>query len=217
MDSFQIIDFIKKYPIKYLIIEEINKEDNFFIKLDGDYCLNKFICKYAFPFIGITINKIILEMENSEEINIRNLSGSALGSFLERKVFFTICEKKIFGNIENRYINNFYENLSLNKKKEIENEFNELCIFELIKNNNYDYLNYNKKILDDIEKNKITNSNISYYIQPKNQSNKSFDSALLINCGSNEQDNRFYLILFQITHHKKKLVSKIYWNILRML
>ena len=29
MDSFQIIDFIKKYPIKYLIIEEINEEDNF--------------------------------------------------------------------------------------------------------------------------------------------------------------------------------------------
>jgi hypothetical protein len=204
MDSTHIIDFIKKYPIKYLIIEEINKEDNFFIKLDGDYCLNKFICKYAFPFIGITINKIILEMENSEEINIRNLSGSALGSFLERKVFFTICEKKIFGNIENKYINNFFENPSLNKKKEIENEFNELCVFELIKNNNYDYLNYNKKILDDFEKNEITNSNISYYIQPKNQSNKSFDSALLINCNSNEQDKRFYLILFQITHHKKK-------------
>ena len=85
-----------------------------------------------------------------------------------------------------------------------------MYVFELIKNNNYDYLNYNKKILDDIEKNKITNSNISYYIQPKNQSNKSFDSALLINCGSNEQDNRFYLILFQITHHKKSNIKTLF-------
>ena len=51
---------MKKYPIKYLIIEEIKKEDNYFIKLDEEYHSNKFICKFAFPFIGITINKIIL-------------------------------------------------------------------------------------------------------------------------------------------------------------
>ena len=37
---------------------------------------------------------------------------------------------------------------------------------------------------------------------PKNQSNKSFESALLINCNSNEEDKIFYLILFQINYHK---------------
>ena len=201
IESYQIIDFMKKYPIKYLIIEEIKKEDNYFIKLDEEYHSNKFICKFAFPFIGITINKIILETENSEEINIRNLTGSGLGSFLERKIFYAICSKKIFGQIENRYINSFSE-----VKKVIKNEYeyDRLDIYELIKNNNYDYLNYNRKILDDISNNSITNSNTNYYIQPKNQSNKSFDSAILINCNSNDEDKTFYLILFQITHHKKK-------------
>ena len=87
-------------------------------------------------------------------------------------------------------------------------------IYELIKNNNYDYLNYNRKILDDISNNSITNSNTNYYIQPKNQSNKSFDSAILINCNSNDEDKTFYLILFQITHHKKNQISKLYFNIL---
>ncbi len=109
IESYQIIDFIKKYPIKYLIIEEINKEDNYFIKLDEKYRSNKFIFKFAFPFIGITLNKIILETENSKEINISNLSYSALTSFLERKFFYAICSKKIIGQIENRYINSFSE------------------------------------------------------------------------------------------------------------
>ena len=145
-DRHSIINFIKKYPIKYLIVEEINKEDNHFFKLDEEYRSNKFICKFAFPFIGITINKIILETENSEEINIRNLTGSGLGSFLERKIFYAICSKKIFGQIENRYINSFSE-----VKKVNENEYDRLDIYELIKNNNYDYLNYNRKILDDIQ------------------------------------------------------------------
>ena len=54
----------------------------------------------------------------------------------------------------NRYINIFFKTQT--KKKEIENEFNELDIFELIKNNKYDYLNYTKKLLD-----QITNSKIS--------------------------------------------------------
>ena len=92
------IDFMKKYPIKYLIIEEIKKEDNYFIKLDEEYHSNKFICKFAFPFIGITINKIILETENSKEINISNLSHSALTSFLERKFFMQFVQKNIWSN-----------------------------------------------------------------------------------------------------------------------
>ena len=127
-----------------------------------------------------------------------------MGSFLERKIFYAICEKKIFGKVENRYINNFYKNLSLNKKQKIEKELDESDIFQLIQNNNYDYLNYDKKKLDDFENNKIENVCESYYIIPKNKTNKSFDSALLINCNYNENDKSFYLILFQITHHKKK-------------
>ena len=54
----------------------------------------------------------------------------------------------------NRYINIFLKPILI--KKEIENEFNELDIFEIIKNNKYDYLNYTKKLLD-----QITNSKIS--------------------------------------------------------
>ncbi len=46
----------------------------------------------------------------------------------------------------NRYINIFLKPILI--KKEIENEFNELDIFEIIKNNKYDYLNDTKKLLD---------------------------------------------------------------------
>ena len=78
----------------------------------------------------------------------------------------------------------------------------------MINKNKFDYFSYKQIIYDDLWEKVVINYNVSYYNIPRNESIKSFDSALLYS-----SENKIYnLILFQITNHKKTTLIKDLFN-----
>ena len=158
-----LIEYLKKFPMKYLKIKIKDKEENNIIELNGQFEDKQFFFEYCFPFFGIIISKIIYMNENFYSINYTNLTGCAIGSFIVEKLKKAIVyDKCLESRINIRYVWKFI------KLKNNENFINKI-----------DYITYKPIVYDD----KITNLRIEftpYYIVPGCQINESLDSAILI-------------------------------------
>ena len=186
-----LISYIKNYPMKYIKIKikkEKNENEQNIIDLSKQFKDTKFLFDYCFPFFGIIISKIIYMNENYFSINYKNLSGSAIGSFLEQK--FKRCiiyENCLKAQINLRYVWNF------SVLKECDKPLEQI-----------DYTNFEKIEYDENIKN-INLSSLLYYIVPGSQTNESLDSALLIPVSD---DKTFILMTFQIKSKDYKIKEK---------
>ena len=179
-----------KFPFKYLNIKIENEDGD--IQFDNKLKNKKFSIRYSFPFVEKVIDKIIEEYDNKDKININELSGSAYGNALELKIRENMNNFK--QKIEIRKVwalNKITENVKEEKLKEIKKEkkFNRVSRYS---------------DLEDIVGVKELKGSF-FYFKPENQDNKYFDSAFLI-----KKDDKFYLVVLQITKdkEKRKLKSK---------
>ena len=187
-----MIKYIEKFHFKYLKIKikDLDNEiNNNIITLDKNLVSKTFILDYSYKFIEIALKKILYILPSSTMIIMKELSDSALGSFLENKILKYI--EKLGINI--RYSWDLY---TIDIK--IKNSIDE-----------YDFKTFNKIKFDEESNFKIKETNKLYYITPGNQSNVLLDSALLIPIGNGS----FNLVCFQITIHKTiKHTKKDYEN-----
>lgn len=174
-----LIDYIKRYPIKYIKIKKDNDNNQAIIDLNNQFDSTEFYFEYCFPFFGLILSKIIYMNENYNVISYLNLSGSARGSFFEEKLKRSIVYEECFyeEKMTLRYVWDFTSN-KIDKDKNI---------------NYYDYINF-KEIKYDENQKCIKLKPERYYIVPGCQTNKNLDSAILIP----DSNNNFILITFQI-------------------
>ena len=174
--------------MKYILIKKYDNIDENIIDLNNSFKDTKFYFDYCFPFFGTIITKIIYLSVNIFSINYENLSGSALGSFIEEKIKkFIIFDKFLKEKVNLRYVWNL-ENCNNNIKK---------------KSDKINYENFEKIEYDENISNIILDSSF-YYIIPGSQINKSLDSAILMK----EINNKFRLITFQITNNKENKIKE---------
>ena len=190
MNFSELIHYLEVFPFKYLKIYladiDSKLKDNNIIYFDEQLKEQKFKLEYSYEFIEIAFSKIIDMISPSTLIDMKDLSGSAIGSLLENKI------KR---NLENegfiiRYLWNFSsEKVGKKEKRYI-----------------YDYNSYKKIELnyDDIDNNPIKDKNKYYYILPVSQINKSLDAVIL----QPYDINLFNMISLQITKFKKSIKSK---------
>ena len=192
LDLKELIQSLEVFPLKYLKIyiagdNGVLKEN--ILDMNEKLKYKKFILDYSYDFIEIAFSKIIDMIPSSTLIDMKELSGSAIGSFLEKKIKKNI-EKKGFII---RYCWNF-TSITNSIQKENDNVYI------------YDYNTYtrNKLEYDDIKKYKINNYNVYYYIIPGSQINKTLDSIILQPTNSNS----FNMISLQITKNKENIKAK---------
>jgi len=184
-----LVSYAKKFPMKYIKIKikkETEKDDDDdeqnIIDLNQQFNNQKFYFDYCFPFFSFILSKIIYMSENNYVINFQDLSGSAIGSFIEQKFKVNIIYENWFQEkIELRYVLNFstlkeYNNKSINQ----------------IDLTNFKEIEYDENIK------KINLSKLVHYIVPGSHINKELDSAILIP----EFDGTFCLITLQLTKAK---------------
>jgi len=183
-----LIEYSKQFPMKYLKIKIKDKEENNIIELNGQFEDKQFFFEYCFPFFGIVISKIIYMNENFFSINYTNLTGSAIGSFIEEKLIKAIVyDNCLESKINIRYVWKF---IKLNKNENIINKINYIT---------YKPIEYDDKI------NNLRIEFIPYYIVPGCQINESLDSAILI---PELVNNNFNLITIQATKDKASNLKK---------
>ena len=177
--SSSLIDYIKRYPIKYIKIK-IENNNQTIIDLNEQFNNSEFYLEYCFPFFGLILSKIIFMKENFSFINYVNLSGSARGSFFEEKFKRSLVYEECFGQTKFnlRYVWDFFSN-AIDRDNNI---------------NHYDYTNF-KQIEYDENLDSIILNVENYYIVPGNQINRNIDSAILI---PESFYHNFILIAFQI-------------------
>ena len=203
---YKLNKYSKIFPFKYLCINEYNqnKQQNY-IDLNKKRESIFFTINYSFSFIKIVIEKLIKESIPDNILEINSLSGSAFGNALELKFREHIIENNYFKcKIETRKVWSFVPLDSKLKKK----KFDEYKKEKDNKSNPF----FNKiEELDDIVETKINLDNNYYYIIPKNQINKFFDSLILIKTDNNSKE--FQMILLQLTKYKNKskIKSKEYY------
>ena len=212
INFFKLSEYSKIFCFKYLYLSECNsnsedkkknecnKEDKkkYFIDLNEKDNKRVFTLNYSFLFIKIVNEKIINNlMNNNNIVEINQLSGSAFGNALELKFKEEIVEHKYFNKIFiYKKVWNF-EILDNNLKKSKYDEYlakkqnSNNPKFHIIEKLD-DILDYNCKF--------ILNDNY-YYISPKNQINKNFDSLMLI---KTTQEHEYNMIIFQHTKYKDK-------------
>ena len=184
----QLIQYLEVFPFKYLKIylskdKSIIKKNILF--LNDELKNSKFIIDYSYDFIEIALAKILYHIPSSTLIDMKDLTGSGIGPFLENKI------KNYFKDNEFiiRYLWNFitHQNLT-NKDKKEEKKYI------------YDFDNYKKSKLqyDEFETEPIIEYTKNYYIVPGSQTNKLLDSVILQPFGL----NLFNMIFLQITKFK---------------
>ena len=189
IDCRTLIKYLKIFPFKYIKIylnDETSENINF-ININAELINKRFILDYSYEFVKLAFLKIIYKIPSSTIIDIKELSDSAIGSFIENKIKRYI--EKI-DNVKIRYFWNF-TNLSKTGHKELPEE-------------KFDFKSFKRLEYDDIKKYKINDFGKIYYIIPGSQTNKSLDAIILIPCG----DNEFNMICLQITKHKKTIKKK---------
>ena len=183
----ELINYLDIFPFKYLKIyleKSKSPNENNIICIDENLNNKKFFLNYSFDFVEIAFSKIIHDIPSSTLININDLSGSAVGSFIESKIRNYIQKQKY----EIRYFWNF---VSFTKPP---------TNIKTI----YDYDNFKAIKYDDIENKKITDYNNYYYIVPGSQTNRNIDSIILKPTIS----SAFNMISFQITKNKPNVKTK---------
>lgn len=184
-----LIDYAKKFPMKYIKITINDWQENNIIDLNAQFEDKQFFFEYCFPFFGLVLDKIIYMNENSYSINYKNLTGSAIGSFIEEKLKRAIVyDNCLESKIRIRYVWKF---VKLNVKEKVINKI--------------DYITY-KEIEYDEKTKDLRLEYIPYYIVPGCQVNECLDSAILIPESTN---TTFNLITIQATKDKEnRLKSK---------
>jgi hypothetical protein len=110
LDLKELIQSLEVFPLKYLKIYIAG--DNSILKgniLDMDEKLKhkKFILDYSYDFIEIAFSKILDMIPSSTLIDMKELSDSAIGSFLENKIKKKYRKKGIYNKVLLEfYINN---------------------------------------------------------------------------------------------------------------
>ena len=191
IDLQTLIKYLKIFPFKYLKIylADGNKKQKInFIDIKEDLNNNKFILDYAYEFVKLAFLKIINKITSSTTIDMKELTGSGIGPFLENKIKIYIQKIKK-PKILIRYFWNF---TSVNST---DIQFPE---------DKYDFETYKPIEYDDIKKNKINDYKTYYYIIPGSQTNRSLDAIILIP----NENNTFNSICLQITKRKKVVKSK---------
>jgi len=184
-----LIEYAKKFPMKYIKIKIKDDQENNIIDLNDQFEGKQFFFEYCFPFFGLVLDKIIYMNENFYLFNYTNFTGSAFGSFIEEKVKRAIVyDYCLESEIGIRYVWKF---IKLNAN---ENMINKI-----------DYITYKEIEYDEKAKNSRLNY-MPYYIVPGCQVNKSLDSAILI---PELTKKAFNLITIQVTKDREsKLKSK---------
>ncbi len=186
----ELIECLEIFPFKYLkiFIEGINSSnENDIITLDELLNGKKFFLDFSYDFVETAFSKILYFIPATCSININELSGSAIGSFVESKIKKYIENK----NYEIRYFWNF-----TSQSKSKEDNINKKIL--------YDYKNYKEIKFDDIIPNKITEFDRYYYIVPGSQTNRSLDAIIL----KPNISKTFDIVSLQITKRKPKLKTK---------
>ena len=193
--NFQtLIQYLKIFPFKYLKIylkkyNSVLTDTNNIIEINSDLNNKEFYLDYSNKFVKLAFLKIIYDIAYSTQIDMDELSDSGIGSLLENKIKRYIEENEDL-NIKIRYVWNFTSKTVTTSDISVEDK--------------YDFKSFTKREFDDNTSYKINDNNISYYIIPGSQTNRSLDSILL----QPSVDNSFNMICFQITKHKKKVKQK---------
>ena len=190
----ELIQYLEVFPFKYLKIYLVEtnpetKDNNNIFFLDERLKKNKFILDYSYEFIEIAFSKIKDMITPSTLIDMKDLSGSAIGSLLENKIKRNIQNE----GFKIRYLWDFYSEKVENKEKKYI----------------YDYDSFKKIELkyDDIDYNPINDIDSYYYILPASQTNESLDAVILEPYGLHS----FNMISLQMTKFKQTIKSKNYY------
>ena len=194
LNLMQLIQYLEVFPFKYLKIylAESNfiKKENI-INMDKSLKNKNFILDYSYDFIEIAFSKILDMIPSATLIDMKDLSGSAIGP---------LVENKIKRNLErNGFIIKYFWNFTSKSDSGNKNEKDEKYI--------YDFDNYKKiKLIYNNENNKISelDYNKYYYIVPGSQTNRFLDSVIF---QPNDGDS-FDMISLQITKFKKNFKNK---------
>ena len=205
INFFKLGEYSNLFCFKYLYLTECNNNEeekkNYINLNDKNNCNKIFILNYSSIFIKIAIEKIINDIIENKSIEIDKLSGSAFGNVLEFKFKEEIVKNKYFNNeFIYRQIWNFKK---LNNKLK-QNKFKELYAKKI--NKNIPYFYKIEEDLDDIINDKITLDGKFYYINPKSQINKNFDSLILV---KTNEEKVYDMIMFQHTKYKDKSKIKL--------
>ena len=198
INFFKLSEYSKKFCFKYLQLSECINKENYYIDLNEKDNNKVFTLNYSSLFVKIAIEKIINNLLTTEFVEINHLSGSAFGNVLELKFKEDI--------VENKYFNTTFINKKVWNFEQLDNKLKNTKFKEYLakkKNNNNPKFHIIEE-LDDILNEKFTLNDKYYYFNPKNQTNKYFDSLMLI---KTNQDREFNMIIFQHTKYKDE--SKI--------
>ena len=192
LNLMELIQYLEVFPFKYIKIylaeDDTVKKENI-ISLNEDLKDSHFILEYSYEFVEIAFSKILSLIPSNTLIDMKNLTGSGIGSLLENKIKRNLEENGFII----KYFWNFTSKSDTIKKNE--------------KDYVYDYNTYKKiKFLYDneIEGNIELDYNKSYYIVPGSETNRSLDSVIL----QPSKNNSFDLIFCQITKFKNETKKK---------
>ena len=204
LDLNSLIFYLNKFPLKYLKIISINKEkSNSFLKLDKKISDSRFRIEYSFPFIKFIISRMLFELGKNKAIHYSDISGSGMGSFLEKIIRKALLLDKIYGDFNSRYVWALKRFITPRQGK---NETKEEDKIE--KGLNIDFFNLEVLKYDDETKNPLTNYYSPYYIIPDSQTNPIIDSIILLPCMlENSIHKTFDSLSLQITVNKKNIYS----------
>ena len=185
----ELIQSLEVYPFKYLKIyisdSDSNNKENI-IYMDERLKDKKFILDYSYEFIEIAFEKILDLISSSTIIDMKDLSGSGVGSLLENKI------KK---NMEqNGFTIRYFWNFTSKQCKPTRKKYV------------YDFNKFERKELeyDDVKTDPIIDFNKYYYIVPGSQTNRALDSVILQPIG----EKTFNMICLRITKFKKTIKDK---------
>ena len=204
INFYKLSEYSKIFCFKYLYLTECNNnsEDKKKYCIDLNQKENKkvFTLNYTSLFIKIINERIINNLINMSNIfEINKLSGSAFGYVLELKFKEEVVEHKYF-NIKFIYkkVLNF-EIIDKNLKKSKYEEY-------LAKKRNSNNPKFHiLEELDDLIDYKFDLNDKYYYINPKSQINKNFNSLMLI---KTTQEHEYNMILFKHAKYKDKIKIK---------
>ena len=112
LNFVSLIHYLNKFPIKYLKIIKVDDiENNNFLRINQEISNFKFRLEYIFPFIKITINRLLFEYGDNRDIKCSDLPPSGIGNFFEKQIRKGIIIKKIFNSFQSRNVWTFTKSI----------------------------------------------------------------------------------------------------------
>ena len=89
LNLMELIQYLEVFPFKYIKIylaeDDTVKKENI-ISLNEDLKDSHFILEYSYEFVEIAFSKILSLIPSNTLIDMKNLTGSGIGSLLENKI-----------------------------------------------------------------------------------------------------------------------------------